>query len=162
MISTIEDAEKRVNEILNDTLNRIKDEMTRKNISASGRTSDSLRVESDDKGMRLVIGGDRTAPAATLEVGRAGGRVPAGFYGIIIQWTRDKGLTFESERERNTFSFFTARKIAAEGTLRHKQNVDVYSLAVRDASDTIRRDITEAFSHIVAAEVKTAKLHNIQ
>ena len=112
--------------------------MDAKGINASGRTKNSIRTVETSGGFALMGGGRDTAPIPTLEIGREGGKVPAGFYNIIRQWTYDKELSFDSERERNTFSYFLARKIAREGTARHRQNEDVYSTPVKVAVDDIR------------------------
>lgn len=123
--------------------------MAEKGINASGRTSQSLRVETYADGVRLVIGGKDTAPLATLEVGRDGGKVPRGFTDIIDQWSRDKGLTFGSERERRTFAYLTARKIAREGTERHKDNIDVYSTIV----ETAARELVTTMTPVIVREI---------
>ena len=129
------------------------------NVNASGRTVGSLEVVSDDKGLRLGLFGNSHAPLGTLEVGRAGGRVPAGFYQIIKQWTRDKGLQFGTESERGTFAYFVARKIAREGTQRHRLPVDVYSTpakAARNEIESILRNMIQAF---VTTSVQSTKTH---
>ena len=129
------------------------------NVNASGRTVGSLAVVSDDKGLRLGLFGNSHAPLGTLEVGRAGGRVPAGFYQIIKQWTRDKGLQFASESERGTFAYFVSRKIAREGTQRHRLPVDVYSTptkAARNEIESILRNMIQAF---VTTSVQSTKTH---
>lgn len=135
--------------------------MASKGVNASGRTSRGFRVEKDADGMRLVLAHDETAtieckprgfgsvtvgtaPLSTLEIGRPGGKVPRGFYYIIKQWTRDKGLQFASESERQTFSYFTARKIVKEGTRRHVQPTDVWSTPVNKAMTEIRKDIRKS------------------
>ena len=129
------------------------------NVNASGRTVGSLAVVSDDKGLRLGLFGNSHAPLGTLEVGRAGGRVPAGFYQIIKKWTRDKGLQFASESERGTFAYFVSRKIAREGTQRHRLPVDVYSTptkAARNEIESILRNMIQAF---VTTSVQSTKTH---
>ena len=137
----------------------IETNMETQNINASGRTVGSLSVVSDDKGLRLGLFGNNHAPLGTLEVGRAGGRVPAGFYQIIKQWTRDKGLQFGTETERGTFAYFVARKIAREGTQRHRLPVDVYSTpakAARNEIESILRNMIQAF---VTTSVQSTKTH---
>lgn len=130
----------------------IETNMQTQNINASGRTVGSLAVISDNDGLRLGLFGNAHAPLGTLEVGRAGGRVPAGFYQIIKQWTRDKGLQFVTESERGTFSYFVSRKIAREGTQRHRLPVDVYSTPTKAA----RNDIESVLRNMIQAFVKTS------
>lgn len=149
-----------ISAILERTKAQVLQNMQTLNINTSGRTAASMSVWSDEKGVRLGLRGYNNAPAATLEVGRAGGKVPAGFYEIIKQWTRDKGLSFESERERGTFAYFVARKIAREGTQRHRIPADVYSTPARQAVPVIRETLAQlVFEGIVQTGTQTAKLH---
>lgn len=124
--------------------------MASKGINASKRTSRSFKVEKQPKGMQLVLKHNigvevpckpngfgsvfaGVAPLETLEIGRPGGKVPKGFYYLIKQWSRDKGLSFSSESDRQRFSYFTARKIAKSGTRRSKSPEKVYSTPVEKA-----------------------------
>lgn len=130
--------------------------MASKGINASGRTSRAFATEQDAQGLRLVLKHDEqvevdlrprgmhlgsiftgVAPLQTLEIGRPGGGVPKGFYYIIKQWSREKGLSFGSESERQTFSYFTAQKIAASGTKRNTTHEQVYSEPVKKAVESI-------------------------
>lgn len=153
--------------ILNQTKDEIRANMSSKHINATGRTSASIHVETFEKGVRLVGGSNDThpvpdypygsaeapdtAPIPTLEVGRQGGDVPRGFYYIIRQWSRDKGLTFASERERSTFAYFLARKIAREGTRRNKLHDDVYSTPVENAKERITKAARESMKNTLQA-----------
>lgn len=133
-----------VDEITNallDMMERIKANLAEKGINASGRTSAGLQVQRYETGVRLVLTGQDVAPLATLEVGRAGGKVPLGFSDIIEQWSRDKGLTFPTEGDRRRFSYLTSRKIAREGTLRHVLPENVYTEVVNDGLAKMRQDI---------------------
>lgn len=137
--------------------------MDAKGITASGRTKKSIRTVETSGGFALIGGGSNAAPVPTLEVGREGGKVPAGFYNIIRQWTFDKGLSFDSERERNTFSYFLARKIAREGTARHKQNVDVYSTPVKVAVEDIRQAVKNWSGCLIRDVLRSdARVTNVQ
>lgn len=143
--------EQQIIAILEQTRNEIRANMQAKNINASGRTSASLRVEMYTGGIRLVGGTNNThkvpespdiyasdtAPIPTLEVGREGGKVPRGLYYILRQWSKDKGISFPNESERNTFAYFLARKIAREGTRRHDTPVDVYTTPANNAKEKI-------------------------
>ena len=134
-----------IDEYIEQRLEKLKSEivgnMASKKINASGRTAASFRVEKYDHGFRLIGGGEGAAPLFTLEVGREGGKVPMGFTSILAQWSRDKGLTFATERERNTFAYFLGKKIAKEGTKRNKQNEDIYSSAVKSAVEDISKQL---------------------
>lgn len=158
--------------VLNDARAEIQANMQSKGINASGRTSRGFKVEQDAGSIRLVLNHDETAkveckprgfgsvqvgtaPLSTLEIGREGGRVPRGFYYMIKQWTRDKGLVFGSESERQTFSYFTARKIAKQGTRRRTMPEDVWSTPVRKASEIISKDIRVHITGAIQEAVKT-------
>ena len=95
--------------------------------NASGHTSESLRVEVDSEGGRLI-----GRPAFhVVETGRikTPGKYPRNFYQIIKQWTYDKGLTFTNEQERGTFAYFVSRKIIREGSQLHRRGGrdDIYT-----------------------------------
>lgn len=128
--------------------------MEAKKINASGRTSASFRVEKYDKGFRLIGGGEGAAPIFTLEVGRPAGNVPFGFTSILAQWSRDKGIAFATEKERNTFAYFLGKKIAKEGTQRHKKNEDVYSTAVKSAVDDISKNLSVSIKEQIQLNFK--------
>lgn len=149
----VEDIRKRVAERLQASVQEIQGTMQANGINASGRTSASFRVEGTEDGVRLVAGGADTAPVPTLEVGRTGGKVPAGFTDILEQWSKDKGLQFETESHRRSFAYLLGRKIAREGTQRNKENMDVYSGIVRKAADDIKKSITGQLASVVAGEV---------
>lgn len=116
----------------------IQSRMASEDINASGRSSASLRVERYPGGVRLVYGNPTTAPMPTLEVGRPGGPVPKGFTAILEQWSRDKGIAFDTERDRRSFAWLLGQRIKREGTLRHMDNVDVYTTIVTEAADKVK------------------------
>ena len=103
---------------------------------ASGRTIDSLKVETDKTSGTLF---GRKA-IGTVETGRRGGRVPKGFYYVIQQWVINKGISFTSVRERNTFAYFVSKKIAAEGTSLFKKGGrnDIYSNELPSTIENIK------------------------
>ena len=127
----------------------IQSNLEQKGINASGRTSASFHVETYPNGARLVMGGEKTAPLQTLEVGRPGGNVPKGFTAILEQWSRDKGIPFNTDRERRTFAYFLGKRIKEEGTLRNKAHVDVYSSVVTKAAEQIKKDIVVSMTAFI-------------
>ena len=151
--------------VLDQTRDEIRANMQAKGVNASGRTSASLRVEEYATGVRLVGGtdgthtipdspaiyGSDTAPIPTLEVGRKGGDVPRDFYYILRQWSKDKGITFATESERNTFAYFLARKIARTGTRRNSVPEDVYSSPVMNARARIDEILRASMKNTLAA-----------
>lgn len=133
-------------DILEKAKQEIQLRMVAEDINASGRSSDSLVVEQYDGGVRLKYGNADTAPLATLEVGRPGGNVPRGFTDILAQWSRDKGIPFDTERQRQTFSYLLGRRIAREGTLRNKQPVDVYTSIILDTVDFVKAEVVKSLT----------------
>lgn len=132
---------KNIAQILLQARDEIRANMQAKGINASGRTSAALEVVQGGGKISLIKAQGENAPFGTLQYGRAGGRVPAGFYEILKQWSRDKGLSFSSEQERGTFAYFLARKIAREGTQRHRSpRNDIYDEPLENAVDGIRQE----------------------
>ena len=129
-------------QILETCKSKIQANMQSRNINASGRTSASLKVETYAGGVRLVSTGERIAPFETVQFGRPEGRVPRGFYYILKEWSREKGLTFSKESERSTFAYFLSKKIARVGTDRHTMpDEQVYTPPVTEAVKAIRATI---------------------
>lgn len=118
---------------------------------ASGRTIASLRVEVD--GNEGTLYGRKAF--GTLETGRRGGRVPRGFYHIILQWVKDKGIQVEKPK---TFAYFVARKIAMEGTSLYRQGGrdDIYSNEIPKAVEAVLRRVTALYS----ADVESINLNS--
>lgn len=128
-------------QILLQSRDEIRANMAAKGINASGRTSAALQVVQRGCKIELIKAQGQNAPFGTLQYGRAGGRVPKGFYNILKQWSRDKGLSFSTETERGTFAYFLARKIAREGTNRHRSpRTDIYDEPLSKAVDGVRQE----------------------
>lgn len=107
---------------------------------ASGRTRDSLKVEMTGEGG--ILWGRQAF--GTLETGRKPGRVPKGFYGIILQWMKDKGIQVDKPK---SFAYLVARKIANEGTklYRSGQKEDIYSTEVEKTIQEISNRVLGVF-----------------
>ena len=120
---------------------------------ASGRTSESMRTDvSENRGVlfgRMAFG--------TLETGRKPGKVTVGFYQIIKQWVIDKGISFDSQSERNSFAYLVSRKIAREGTQLYRTGAeaDVYTTEV---PETIER-IKDRVGFLMRLEFESIKLN---
>lgn len=144
-----------IERVLLDVRDEIRAKMASEGVNASGRTSAGMQVQRYESGVRLVLTGEDVAPLATLEVGRAGGKVPLGFSDIIEQWSRDKGLAFPAEGDRRSFAYLTARKIAREGTERHKSPIDVYSdevlRGVARINQAIKVEITQYIHNLLTS-----------
>lgn len=170
--------ENEIMSVLEQTKKEIQANMEAKRINASGRTSASLMVEKYEGGMRLVGGsngthdiadspsiyGSDTAPIPTLEFGRKDGKVPRGFYYIIREWTKEKGLNFASDNERNRFSYFVARKIAGEGTKKSREHRydDVYSTPVATASGRIKTILRNSVKGALLAALAGGKVQTLR
>lgn len=130
------DAKQIVFEELQDLQTRIADNIVKKGRNASGRTIESMHIDKGDKSITLF---GRKA-FGTLETGRGPGNVPQGFYGIIKQWVIDKGLSFSTDRERNSFAYLVSRKIANEGTklYRNGGDSDIYSKEIPKTISSIK------------------------
>ena len=105
-----------INEVLRNVellKTEIQEQMTAQGITASGKTAGSLHIVQDDLGIRL-ISDNSGAPISTIEAGREGGKIPFNFKDIIVEWSKDKGLSFASEEERE--------KICGSGYFREKWN----------------------------------------
>lgn len=142
--------------ILTQARDEIRANMQAQNINASGRTSSALQVRQNGSRIELVKVAGANAPFQTLQYGRVGGKIPAGFYYIIKQWTRDKGLSFANETERGTFAYFVSRKIAREGTRRHETpNTKVYSEPIKKAVEAVGQEVRRYISQSVQATINT-------
>ena len=143
----------------------IQREMAAKDINASGRTSASFRVVVESDRIMLVMGGPDTAPLTTLEVGRPGGNVPGGFRttkagvqdvsntfkAILVQWAKDKGIPDFGWGHATMLG----RRIAKEGTLRHKSPTNVYTEAVIKAANEVKRYGTAHVTDLIHKELST-------
>lgn len=154
-----------ITKVLSQTRDEIRANMASKGINASGRTSAAIVVEQGSGSIRLVKKAGRNAPLSTLEIGRPGGNVPGGFRTtkagkrdvsnafkyILIEWAKAKGIA--------DFGWGAAtmlgRRIAAEGTLRNKNHVDVYSTPVKNATERLKSDIRSWFVTQLRETIKT-------
>ncbi len=127
---------------LNDLRLRIIDNHIRARQKASGRTIASLRVEvTENSG---ILWGRKAF--GTLETGRRPGRVPKGFYKIILDWIEAKGIRVEKPK---TFAYFIARKIAREGTQLYRDGGrdDIYSKEIDKTIKTIMEKVFGIFEN---------------
>lgn len=152
-MADVDSIKKQVSDRLSQAVAEIQAAMATGNINARGRTSASFRVVETEDGLQLVGGGHDTAPIATLEVGRRPGNVPVGFTAILEQWSRDKGLQFETESKRKSFAYLLGRKIAREGTQRYLEPQDVYSSITRQAAEDIGEMIKGTLASVITGNV---------
>jgi len=90
---------------LENTRDEIRAELSKQKIPASGRSADGFRVRVSDTRAQLYYSREQgAAPLTALEYGREPGPVPRNFTAIIEQWSRAKGIRFDSEKERRKFA----------------------------------------------------------
>lgn len=97
------DVRKEIAGILENARADIQANLEAEGVNASGRTSNSLQVEVYADGVRLFSDGSG-APIQTTEFGRRAGAIPSNFTDIIEQWSRDKGISFDTDKERRAFA----------------------------------------------------------
>lgn len=152
--------------ILEDAALRIKQNIQKKGITASGRTEKSIKVVERGGKIQLIKEDGRNAPIETLEIGRPGGAVPKGFNQIILEWIKDKGVQVDlipyktnrphkytvQERSERLAAGAIAYTIRESGTGRHRTpRNDVYSNVVEETILKLRKEIKDA----VISSIKT-------
>lgn len=146
--------------ILEGAKERIVSNIESEGAKASGRTGASFRVDYVDGKVRLVAGGERTAPIGTLEGGRPKGAVPQRFHEVIKEWLVVKGATIKQipyltdrahkysvqERSLIAASKNIAWSISQKGTLLHQNGgrSTIYSDVVRDIIPQIQEQVSIA------------------
>lgn len=101
----MESPEEYIRKTLEEARDEIKVTLSGQKINASGKSSEGFRTRfTDSRAQLYYTRSDGAAPLSTLEKGRPAGKVPRNFVEIIEQWSRDKGLTFSSEKERRSFA----------------------------------------------------------
>lgn len=143
-----------INEILKNVellKTEIQEQISAQGITASGKTASSIHIVQDDSGIRLVSD-NSGAPISTLEAGREGGKIPFNFKDIIKEWSKDKGLSFASEEEREKFAgavIFGKNGIKKEGFGRTtgiqtshlpfgQTRNDIYTIPIQNFSDRLK------------------------
>ena len=140
----------------------IRANMSSEGVNASGRTSESLRVEDRGGSIVLVMGGDeskygRTAPLETLQIGSKPGLRGDWFKSVIVQWTRDKGMTFENESHRWAVSTIIARNIEESGTARYKSPIVIYSDVVEKTKAKIQSLLYKDIENAISITIQSIK-----
>lgn len=129
--------EKEIEDILDEACAEIVKRHDEEGQRASGRTAASIRVETLGEWHWAI---KAAAYIEVLQDGRRAGKVPANFASIIAAWARAKGLTFETAAAARRFAYFTARKIAREGTQLHRsgRHIDILDTPLTTATKRIR------------------------
>ena len=136
---------------LRELMQEVKDNHINAGQRASGKTIESLKIESDENSVGLL----GRKYFGVLETGRKPGKVPKGFYETILKWAKSKSIDFESETKMKTFAYFVSKKIAEEGTklFRKGGRNDIYSIAVERA----KKDINTAIGRMAIESVTNIK-----
>ena len=157
-----------ISEELNTLRLRIIENMKRNKQVVTGKTAQSLAVDVDEWGGRLM-GNVPVIP--TLETGRKAGRVPRGFASIIYQWMQDKGIHGDpmpyvrsgkhkysaQERGDRSMAAAIAHTIKTKGSRLHRTGgrADVYS---NEIPKTIAR-LQERLGMLVLESVQSIKIN---
>lgn len=149
--------------LLEETRQRIVSRLSDENITVTGKTARSLRVVVEGDHVILKQDGQAGgAPIQTTEKGRRAGGIPMDFAGIIEQWSKDKGLTFESDRERRRFAGAVAfGKIRRYGFGRPspsrfgRVNAVIYTPEIQEARDRIKKVVSLKIRQMIRTNITT-------
>lgn len=157
-----------ISEELNTLRLRIIENMKRNKQVVTGKTAQSLAVEVDEWGGRLM-GNVPVIP--TLETGRKAGKVPRGFASIIYQWMQDKGIHGDpipyvrsgkhkysaQERGDRSMAAAIAYTIKTKGSRLHRTGgrADVYSNEIPRTIEVLR----ERLGTLVLDVVRSIKIN---
>lgn len=139
---------------------KIREQIIAKKITATGRTQQSLRYSVDgEKALRIIADSGDRAPISTLQYGREPGKMPP--IANIKEWIEAKRITYKSiaykrqpsinwkpkytpqERGLNSLAWAIASKIKKVGTDRYKNpDQTVYS--------PILDEVVELFTNFIA------------
>jgi len=139
---------------------KIREQIIAKKITATGRTQQSLRYSVDgEKALRIIADAGNRAPISTLQYGREPGKMPP--VSSIKEWIEAKRITYKSiaykrqpsinwkpkytpqERGLNSVAWAIAFKIKKLGTNRHiNPNPTVYS--------PVLNEVIELFTTFIA------------
>lgn len=164
----IDERKRIISEELNTLRLRIIDNMKRNKQVVTGKTAQSLAVDVDEWGGRLM-GNVPVIP--TLETGRKAGKVPRGFASIIYQWMQDKGIHGDpmpyvrsgkhkysaQERGDRSMAAAIAHTIKNKGSRLHRTGGrnDVYSTEIPRTIEVLR----ERLGTLVLDVVRSIKLN---
>ena len=131
---------------------RIEEKIVSSGAKASGRTAASLKV--------TVSGNEGTLWGAShfrqMERGRGPGPVPSGFYAIIEQWVRDKGISADgyapkgrdaskmtSDQKVRSLAGAIAYTIMKRGTVLYRSGTprDIYTEALNESLERLANDV---------------------
>lgn len=117
---------------------------------ASGDTMKSLTVQVDEfHGVLKQKGG---APLFTLDKGRGPGGDPRDLYWLIMRWAENKGITFETRRDLQRFSWWVSVNITENGTRLYQRGgrTDVVQDNLTACIENLKRRLGQHYTqHII-------------
>lgn len=118
--------------------------------NASGKLANSVRLEVDEKGLRLYAEGY----AYFVENGRKPGKTPP--RAAIEKWITDKGLV--SDISTKSLAYLIQRKIAREGTEAYKQGGTklLGDIITQDLINSIKSDIFLLMQTVLISQMRKA------
>ena len=143
---------------------KIREQIIAKKITATGRTQKSLRYSVDgEKALRIIADSGDRAPISTLQYGREPGKMPP--VSSIKEWIEAKRITYKSiaykrqpsinwkpkytpqERGLNSLAWAIASKIKKVGTERHRNSdPTVYT--------PVLKEVVELFTTFIAKKTE--------
>lgn len=143
---------------------KIREQIIAKKITATGRTQKSLRYSVDgEKELKIIADAGDRAPISSLQYGREPGKMPP--VSSIKEWIEAKRITYKSiaykrqpsinwkpkytpqERGLNSLAWAIASKIKKVGTERHKNpDPTVYS--------PVLKEVVELFTTFIAKKTE--------
>lgn len=117
--------------------------------NATGRTSDSIRVEVDGNVFRLVAGGQDTAPIATLETGNP----PRTYVSIdkLEEWAIAKHQRYGTPIPN---PYAVQKAIWEHGTIRYTNPRDIYSTLVEECAEELQDVLKVIVTDIVKSNLE--------
>lgn len=141
MSDMVTQVQQMVAEHLNNVKQGIAANMAAHHRMASGRSVASLVVEPSQRGMALYGG----AQWATMQRGRAAGKVPMNFREIIKDWIKAKGIAISGgEKGLNSAAFLISRSIMKKGTTLHQHHGydDIFDSLIEKEFEKVNADAT--------------------
>ena len=146
---TMGDPREEILRMLNEGVASIRGAISSRGITASGVTENGFKARVVGNHYQLVY--DNTgAPLETLEEGRKPGKIPYGFVEIIERWSKEKGMSFPSDKERRRFAGAVAfGKIRQRGFGRPSpsdwgsRSETIYTPVIEDTVRELRREIPQ-------------------
>jgi hypothetical protein len=152
-------------------IEKIREQIISKKITATGRTQGSLKYVIDgEKHLKIIAEKGERAPIETLQYGRGPGRMPA--IDKLKEWILAKRITYKSiaykrqpsvkwkpkytpqERGLNSAAWAIGQKIKKRGTDRHLNNdLEVYS--------PILDEVLQLFTTFIAKKTETVIINTL-